>query len=244
MTQLPRQTILITGISSGIGNALARHYLESGHRVLGTSRRRPDDLRQYPVFRFVAADLGQPDAIGPALVALVSDIRKLDLVILNAGVLGTFGDLPGASLSDLEHTMQVNVWANKLILDTLFHRGVDIGQVVAISSGASVNGNRGWGGYAISKIALNMLIKLYGRERPDTHFCAFAPGLVDTDILGRLFSREPDARYPSLEALRAKRHTSDMPTPEAAAPLLATAMARLPRVIESGEYVHLGTLPP
>nr|VFJ51659.1 MAG: NAD(P)-dependent dehydrogenase, short-chain alcohol dehydrogenase family [Candidatus Kentron sp. FM]VFJ51731.1 MAG: NAD(P)-dependent dehydrogenase, short-chain alcohol dehydrogenase family [Candidatus Kentron sp. FM]VFK09095.1 MAG: NAD(P)-dependent dehydrogenase, short-chain alcohol dehydrogenase family [Candidatus Kentron sp. FM] len=237
-----QQTILVTGVSAGIGNALARHHLENGHRVLGTSRRRPEALLEYAAFRFVSADLGQPESIPPAIAQLIGGIGRLDLVILNAGILGHFGELGEAALSDLNHTMQVNVWANKLILDGLFDTGMTVGQVVAISSGAAVNGNRGWSGYSISKAALNMLIKLYGREQPDTHFCALSPGLVDTIILERLCAREPDARYPSLDVIKSKRDTPEMPTPEQAAPELARAMTELPRRVESGEYADIRLL--
>jgi len=238
----PQKTIFITGTSSGIGNGLARYYLEQGHRVLGLNRRRPEDLLQYEAFRFMSTDLGQMEEISPSITQLTNDIQRLDLVILNAGVLGNFGDLGDTPLSDLSHTMEVNVWANKLVLDALFEQGITINQVVSISSGASVNGNRGWSGYSLSKATLNMLMKLYAHEQPATHFCALSPGIVDTPILEYLCSRESDTRYPSLDVICAKRHTSEMPAPDQAAPYLANVMAELPKIVPSGEYADVRTL--
>ena len=90
-------------------------------------------------------------------------------------MLGSLGDMSEAQLDDLKRVMDVNVWSNKTVLDALFARAFPVKQVVTISSGAAVNGNRGWRGYSISKAALNMLTRLYAAENPDTHFCARWP---------------------------------------------------------------------
>ncbi len=234
----PKQTVLITGVSVGIGHALARHYLNQGSQVLGLSRRTPTDLTADENFRFESLDLRQFDAIGSALGKLLDGIQQLDLAVLNSGILGQFGDLADAPLADLTNTMDVNVWANKFLLDAMF-AGPVVRQVVAISSGAAVNGNRGWSGYSISKAALNMLIQVYSRERPETHFTSFAPGVVDTAMQEQLRERAPDERYPSVEALRAKQHTPDMPTPDVVAARLATAFAKLPQAIASGGFTDI-----
>jgi benzil reductase ((S)-benzoin forming) len=157
--------------------------------------------------------------------------------------MGTFGDLGEVPLDDLQAVLEINVWVNKTVLDSLFSQGRRIDQVVAISSGASVNGNRGWAGYSISKAALNMLIKLYAKERPQTHFCALAPGVLRTAMLDKLLSLSPDDRYPSIETLRAKNDTSQISNPESAAGMLVEAFWRLPGLIESGDYADLRTLP-
>ncbi len=242
MTESSESTIFITGVSAGLGHALAKHYLDGGSRVFGLSRRTPAEFIDHPSFRFVSADLAAPDGVGPAIQRLVGETPRLDLVVLNAGVLGQLGDLIDADLADLRHTMQVNVWANKLALDAIFRQGLAVGQVVAISSGASVNGNRGWSGYSISKAALNMLIKIYSKERPETHFCSLAPGIIDTAMQEQLRSREPDDRFPSVEALRSKHGTPELPCADDAAPGLAKVMARLPQRVQSGVYIDVRAL--
>ncbi|QDU97584.1 SDR family NAD(P)-dependent oxidoreductase [Lignipirellula cremea] len=238
--------VLITGVSSGIGHALADWYLNRGYRVYGLSRRQPDDLLAREHFHFASLDLNQFDAIAPTLGRLLTGEASLDLVILNAGILGQFDDLANTPMTDLQHTMDVNVWSNKVLLDQLFADGRNVRQVVAISSGAAVNGGRGWSGYSVSKAALNMLVMLYSREQPKTHFTSFAPGIVDTAMQEQLRSRTPDDRFPSVETLRSKQNTPDMPTPAVAAERLAGAMARLPDLVESGQFTdlrRLGELP-
>lgn len=171
-----------------------------------------------------------PDAIG----LLLGNISELDLVVLNAGILGEVSDLRDTSLDELKKTFDVNLWANKVLIDTITS-STKVEQIVAISSGAAINGNRGWSGYALSKAALNMMAQLYARELPDVHFSAFAPGLVNTRMQDHLCDEVTDARFESLDRLRAARHTDDMPTPEALAPKLIECFMHL-RSIPSGEF--------
>jgi NAD(P)-dependent dehydrogenase (short-subunit alcohol dehydrogenase family) len=177
------------------------------------------------------------------LSKLLEGVGHLDVAVLNAGILGRFDDLASVDLANLRHVMEINVWANKTVIDGLFCSDRTIRQVVTISSGASVNGNRGWAGYSISKAALNMLTKLYAREHLETHFCALSPGVIDTPMLEELCALSPDDRFPALEALRRKRNTPEMPMPEEAAGLLIDVFARLPDLVESGEYADVRKLP-
>ena len=239
----PNQTILITGVSSGIGHGLAKQYLASGHRVLGTSRRTPEDLTANDNFTFVSADLTNRAATSSAIETLMKGVDQVNIAILNAGVLGTFGDMADADLDEAKHVMDVNVWSNKNVIDALFDQQAVIDRIVTVSSGASVNGHRGWRGYAISKAALNMLTMLYAKERPETHFCALAPGLVDTAMQDQLCGRAMDERFDSIEALKSKRGTEGMPTPDAAAMRLIEAIDLLPSLVASGDYADVRKMP-
>jgi benzil reductase ((S)-benzoin forming) len=231
-------TILITGVSSGIGRGLALHYLNHGSRVFGLGRRAPGDFGGLPGFAFRSADFTRLDSIAPAVEDLLRDIDRLDLAVLNAGMLGGIADLAEADLDTMRAVMDVNLWANKPVLDGAFARGRRVDQVVAISSGASVSGARGWNAYALSKAALNMMMALYAAERPETHFAALAPGLVDTPMQSAMRDLPEDARFPTVERLKKAAGTPAMPAPEESAPRLAEAMRSL-RARESGRFWDL-----
>jgi len=216
--------ILITGTSSGLGFGLAEHYLKNEHKVFGISRRQNPELNKYSNFRFLAHDISRFIEIKPKVAAFLENEKKLDLVILNAGILSEIKDLYHTSLDEIEKVMNVNVWANKVLIDLLFRRLDKIGQIVAISSGASVSGSRGWNAYALSKATLNMLISLYAKEFTQTHFCALAPGLIDSQMQEYIYNLPEDKKYPTVRKLIEAKETNQMPGIEEAAEIVSNAI--------------------
>jgi NAD(P)-dependent dehydrogenase (short-subunit alcohol dehydrogenase family) len=237
---MPR-CVLITGVSSGIGLGLLRACLERGDLVFAMGRRPPPDSAGLPNLRFSPCDLSDFAAIPAALDGLLQGVSAVDLAVLNAGVLGRIADLRDVPLDELQRVMDVNLWANKALVDALLAGPRQVGQVVAISSGASVSGARGWNAYALSKAALNMLVKLYAAEAPGVHFSALAPGLVDTGMQSYVRALPEDARFPVVERLKASHGTEAMPSPEEAAPRLLEAMDAL-RKKPSGGFHDIRSL--
>lgn len=217
--------ILITGTSSGLGSGLAVYYLQQGHVVYGISRKPNTKLDKNGNFRFLMQDLSEFEAVENRLPGFLDGVQVLHLVILNAGILNEIKDLKDTSLKEINKLMDVNVWANKILIDALFHEVPDIQQVVAVSSGASVSGARGWNAYALSKDALNMLIKLYSKEHPGTHFSALAPGLIDTGMQEYINNLVDDKRFPLIQRLKNARGTPEMPDPKRAAKIFAEAVS-------------------
>jgi len=234
------QKILITGVSSGLGHGLAKVYLEQGAMVYGCSRREPKNLVGAGL-NFTALDMANAAMAQPALERWIEGVKHFDLVVLNAAKLGRIRDMADTPLEDLRETMEINVWANKWLLDVLFSGGRRINQVIGISSGASISGSRGWNGYSLSKAALNMLIKLYAGERPETHFTALAPGLVDTAMQDYLTNLPGDDRFQPLEILKAAKGTDKMPDGASCARML---IAAFPQLLDrpSGEYADIRKL--
>jgi NAD(P)-dependent dehydrogenase (short-subunit alcohol dehydrogenase family) len=232
--------IFISGVSSGLGYGLAKGYLEMGYEVYGCSRREPKDLVEQGLY-FAGIDLNDSVKGKRGFCNLINDVLHFDLVILNAGKLGQIRDMKETSLEDLRETMEINVWSNKWLLDCLFEDERSIEQVVAISSGASQSGSRGWNGYSLSKSALNMLIKLYAGERSQTHFTSLAPGLIDTAMQDYLTSLPQDPRYKPLDILKAAKGTEIMPDGETCARRLIEVFPKLLQV-ESGSYADIRKL--
>ncbi|MCB9831743.1 MAG: SDR family NAD(P)-dependent oxidoreductase [Planctomycetes bacterium] len=229
--------VLVTGASAGLGRALVEEHLDRGDEVWGLSRRRPEDLIARGL-RHGSIDLAGLEAIRPDLEALVGAAGRFDLVWLNAGVLGEIRDLADSDLASLQATFDVDVWANKVVIDALMSAGPAPRRVLALSSGAAVRGQRGWGGYAIAKAALNMLVQLEAAERPETWFLALAPGLVDTAMQAQIRALPADPRFASLERLKAAHGTVNMPEPRAAARRLLAALPAL-ETVASGGFVDI-----
>ncbi len=227
------KNVFITGIGSGLGKALAKLYLDKGYTVYALSRHLPEELKTKNM-KFKKCDLSVLENVKCCVRELLNGVKEIEIAILNAGILGDIKDMYETSLKELEEVMDVNVWANKLILDSFIDLKINVKQIVAISSGAAVNCNRGWSGYSISKAALNCLIKLYSREMEKTHLTALAPGLVLTPMLLYILENVDENKFPSVKRLKA----SPKRTPEEAAKLLYETFPKLFEY-ESGSFLDV-----
>ena len=231
------ENIFITGVGSGLGKALAKYYLEKGYQVFALSRHFPEDFKKCKNFKFYFCDLLALETVYNSTYSLLKDINQLELVILNAGLLTELKDIHDTPIYEMEEMMDINVWANKIILDVLIDLKISVKQIIAISSGASVNRNRGWHGYSISKAALNMLIKLYSREMEKTHLIALAPGLILTPMLEKFVLSADENKFPSVKRIK----TAPKMTPEEAAKRIDEIRPKLME-LESGSYIDLRNL--
>jgi NAD(P)-dependent dehydrogenase (short-subunit alcohol dehydrogenase family) len=230
--------VLITGTSSGIGYGLAHEFLARKAKVWGISRREPPGLTEDDLYRHLRLDLTDYEDVRRRLPKFVGGQECFDLVILNSGVLGQIGWMSEVGVEEMKRVVEINVWANKVLLDLLLREVPKVTQVVGMSTKASLRSSPGWGPYSVSKAGLNMLMNVYAKEQPHTHFSSFAPGLVDSEIQETIWNIQETEKYPTVETLQQARHTDAMPDPVKAAPMLIQGMAKA-LDFESGSYVDV-----
>ncbi len=243
---------LITGTSSGLGLGLARAFLDE-QNVIGLSRNKSILEKDYPAkYEHIYLDL-EKLSIVPLIIQDFFEKKRhqypieIEYLILNSGILGEIKDLQDTSLEEIHKVMNVNLWSNKILLDTIFRlekKKIIQGpsRILAISSGASISGNRGWNAYALSKAGLNMLIKLYAAEMPGKRFISLAPGLVHTKMQDELYNKNIDLeKYPSFKRIIEARETNNMPSSEEAAKNIFNKLDII-FSYESGSYVDIRNL--
>lgn len=229
------KNILITGTGSGLGEALAKEYLDNGDAVYAIGRTFPKQFDHYPHFFFFPYDLSQTFMINSEIKPFVQN-HSFDLVILNAGILGEIQTLNKTDILDIKEVMEVNVWANKELIGLLsVHSSVQ--QIVGISSGAAVNGSKGWGAYSLSKSGLNMLLNVYAKELPEIHFTALAPGIIRTHMVEQIIDKVDDREFPSAKKLK----ESYIQSPQGAAKHLISIFPKL-LDYESGSFLDVRTM--
>ena len=225
-----QKNILITGCSSGFGLALCHYYLQKGYKVYGISRKAPSI--DNPDFIFKSFDLSRADKIQSGLGEFIKNIKELDLVYLNAGMLGEIKSSLEVSVEELHEVYNLNVYANKELLDILAKIKVKI--IIGISSGAAKNGSKGWASYSLSKAGLNMLINLYSKEMTETKLLAVAPGVIETPMTDVIRFEIDDNEFPSAKRLK----QGEIQSPEEAALRIDKLVQNLDR-FESGEFVDV-----
>ncbi len=190
--------IFITGISSGLGEEFAKQYLAKGFKVYACSRS-ATSIKNDNLF-FTKIDLSNLEDIHKNLSLL--NMQNIDLAILNAGMIDDIKTMHNSSMDDINKVMNVNTFANKIILDFFIKSKIPLKQTIAISSGASINGHKGWGSYSLSKATLNMLIKLYADEMPNNHLVALAPGVIETKLVNKILNEADESEFKSVKHLR------------------------------------------
>ncbi|MFO7867690.1 MAG: SDR family NAD(P)-dependent oxidoreductase [Bacteroidales bacterium] len=230
--------VFITGTSSGIGYGLAQEFVQRGHSVWGVSRRDSAVNSKDGMYYHTNCDLTDYNRVTSEISEFVKPVHHFDLVILNAGVLGDIKLMSEVGVDEMKRAMEINVWANKVLLDILLSHVSSIAQVIGISTKSSIRSTPGWGTYSVSKAALNMLMNVYAKEYPDTHFNAFAPGLVDSEIQETIWNIADVEKYPAVQNLQEARYTDTMPDPANAAPMLIDGMKKA-LSYESGTFVDV-----
>jgi NAD(P)-dependent dehydrogenase (short-subunit alcohol dehydrogenase family) len=170
---LAGRVALVTGASRGIGRATARAYAAAGAHVIALARTQgaledlDDAIRQAgSSATLVPADLRDFAALDRLAAAIRERWGKLDILLGNAGLLGELAPLPHLDQPVWDAVMAVNVTANwRLIraLDPLL-RASDAGRALFLTSGAAHKATAYWGVYAVSKAALDALVRTYAAE--------------------------------------------------------------------------------
>ncbi|MDA8256191.1 MAG: SDR family oxidoreductase [Betaproteobacteria bacterium] len=151
--------VFITGASSGIGAALARHYAATGV-TLGLAARRRDRLLQLAAeipgsHVCYALDVGDATALQTAAADFIAHHGCPDIVIANAGVsVGTLGD-DASDLAVLDRVFRTNVTGMAQTLQPFIAamKARGSGRLVGIASVAGIRGLPGAGAYSASKAA-------------------------------------------------------------------------------------------
>ncbi len=230
-----QQNAFITGNSRGLGKGLSSVLLDRGYQVYGCSRNGCDLKGKIQDINCNLQDFGK---IPDKLQTLLGEVSTLDLVFLNAGILPSLKNMSDTSTEELREIMNINVWSNKIILDWLLQSDIEINQIILMSSGAAVFGSKGWGGYAISKAALNMLGKLYAHEFVKTHIIAVAPGLIDTQMMDYLCNEADSTQFPALKRIQNGHQSGIIQSPEEAARKILDALTEF-KTFASGDFIDL-----
>lgn len=227
--------ILLTGASRGLGSGLLDYAINANYETITLGLTNPQKSN-----RHIHCDLSKLDQAEKIVKEDLID-KSFDIVFLNAGILGPLDKIQNTTIKALDSVMEVNLWANKLILDQLLFIEASIKQIVLISSGASVSGGRGWAGYSLSKAAANMLMQLYAHEFHGAHLVALAPGLIESEMQEKIREADFGEAFPVFKRLKKAKGTADMQSPQEAAKKIFDV---LDKVLElpSGSYADIRKL--
>jgi len=171
--RLEDRLALITGASRGIGRAVALSYAAEGAHVILVARtvgglEEVDDEIQKIGGKatLVPLDMADHDALDRMGGMVFERWGKLDVLVGNAGMLGTLSPMSHIDPKAWEKILAVNVTANWRLIrsfEPLLKRS-DAGRAIFVTSGAAQKSKPYWGGYAMSKTALDSMVKTWAAE--------------------------------------------------------------------------------
>lgn len=177
MTTLQGRVALVTGASRGIGRALAIALAREGAHVVALARGQGaleflyDEIVGFGgQATIVPLDVTEFDSLDRLGACIHERWKKLDILVGNAGMLGSLAPLPHVDPPQWSRLLDVNVTANwRLIraMDVLL-RASDAGRAVFVTSGAAQRIKPYWGPYSVTKAALNALARAYAAETQNT----------------------------------------------------------------------------
>lgn len=183
---------LITGASSGIGEATALAFAKAGIHLALVSRSATkleavaDAARQFGVkVRTDAIDLAQVDQVRSRIEAIVSDVGAIDILVNNAGM-GYTGTVMETPLADWQRVMDLNLTSVFQViqgsLPTL--RQQPHSTIINVTSVAAHQAFPNWGAYCVSKFGLLALSKtLAAEERANgIRVVTISPGSINTSL--------------------------------------------------------------
>ncbi len=198
-----KKIIVITGITRGLGRAMAEKFMALGHTVLGCGRNREviHEFRgKYPKRHdFDVVDVSSDSEVQEWAARLHKKCGAPEIVINNAGVINPNGPLWKIGPEDFARVMDVNVIGTANVIRHFLpnmirkHRGV----IVNFSSGWGRSADKDVAPYVASKWAIEGLSLALSMEMPPgLGVVALNPGIINTDMLQSCFG-ESAAHYPS-----------------------------------------------
>ena len=203
---------LVTGASRGIGRAAAIALGREGAHVICVARtvgglEETDDAIQKVGGTATLVPLNLKDfaAIDRLGASIFERWKKLDAFFGNAGTLGSLTPLTHLEPKIFQELLDINVTANWRLLrsfDPLLRQS-DAGRVLMVSSAAARRNTAFWGGYAMSKAALETITFTYAAECSGTNVKvnALDPGPVRTIMRAKAMPGEDPATLPRPEEL-------------------------------------------
>jgi NADP-dependent 3-hydroxy acid dehydrogenase YdfG len=221
---------VITGASSGIGEATARALAADGHRVVLLARRvdrieaLAAELGKTTTAIAIEADVTDRDSLLAAAERVQSDLGGVDILVNNAGMM-LLGPFSAAQHADYEPMIETNllgaITTTEVFLDQLRDGG---GDLINISSVAGRTARPGNAVYAATKWGMNGFSEALRQElHPDVRVMLIEPGAVATELTDHI-------THPGTKQAAEQMYAQTAITAEDIAEIIAFAVSRPRRV--------------
>ncbi len=205
--------VYITGVSRGLGKAIAVKFLQEGYSVIGIGR--SSDIH-HENYTFHACDL----SVSSDLENIQFDAESEEIILINnAGQIGQLQRISDQTEPDFEEVLRVNTFAPMYLSWACLNQAKGAVKIANISSGAATRAIPGWAAYCASKAALDRFSETLQLEETekgrDVSIWSVAPGVIDTPMQEKIRAAST-ANFSSLSTFLDLKKNDELTRPEVA----------------------------
>src|SRR5205814_3025484 len=199
------KVIVITGVTRGLGRAMAERFIEAGHTVLGCGRGHAEIARLtrkvHKPHDFATIDVSRDEQVKDWAKRVLAEHGPPDLLLNNAALVNRNAALWDVPADEFQRVVEVNIVG---VANCIRHF---VPAMMSRKRGVIVNFSSGWGRstaaevapYCATKWAIEGLTQALAQELPrGIAAVALNPGVINTDMLQSCFGRSAGA-YPPPE---------------------------------------------
>lgn len=180
------KTVIVTGATGNLGEAIIRKFLAEGSAVIGTiTKKKPTAFDEQPGFEACAADLTKEEEVASAMAAILRKYQMIDVAVLTAGGFA-MGKIEDSDINAIRQQYQLNFETTYIIARFIFQQMMKqkSGRIFLTGSrpGSDMRSGKGMTGYALSKSLLFRLAELMNEEAKGTNVVTSVviPSTIDT----------------------------------------------------------------
>ena len=246
---------IVTGATRGLGESVAKFFIEKGIGVINISRSDNSHLQKLAgenevFYEFVPCDLSQPSQTEAVFREVGTKVFGTEAekiyVVQNAGVVTPIDPSGEVDNGALEMSVHVNLLSPMIATNEMIKAAKSSDSkmiMVNISSGAGSRPVYGWSTYCATKAGVNMLTETVSLELSSKHsrhqVIAFSPGVMDTDMQGEIRSSSKES-FADVESFQRYKDEGMLRSTDTVAGVLLNLITESD--VESGKLYHVNDL--
>jgi len=199
------KTVIITGASRGIGYEVAKNYLKFGANLMICSKD-PKNIKKsylklkkikksYQKLYYQVTDISSPEDINLLINQTIKKLKKIDILINNAGIYGPRGIIEKVNWNEWVKTIEVNLFGPVLLCRSVIphFKKRNKGKIIQLSGGGVAGPLPRISGYAISKIGVVRFMENLSEEvkKYNIDINTVAPGAINTGMIKEILKEGP-----------------------------------------------------
>ena len=199
-----KKNIFITGANQGLGLEIAKHFYKLGANIIicARNKKKLNNIKKIlkknkrQIIIAEKCDISNFKQVDIFFNRIIKKMRKIDILINNAGIYGPKGKLENISWKDFKETFEINLFGSIYLTKKIIphFKKNNYGKIIQISGGGAASPLPYFSAYATSKAGIVRFVENISKElvQHKIDINAVAPGPINTRMLDEVLSENPE----------------------------------------------------